>query len=247
MTDARLERCYCYAVGRDDIHLPDDLTGVMDVSLEKHNLGSLSVIVSGIDVPQLRPQRKILSAHYRVLSALSTQHDILPMAFGIIFDDRETCLATLGGYDEMLREQIAAVTGSVEVGIRLKWEGVDVFTVVVESHADLQAMRDRCFSGGNPSQRELLDLGQAFEQRLNQDRDKRLELVLATVRPLCRDIRVLPTSNENTSVNIACLVRRTFLDKLDEAVEKLAEMFDDNHLLEVDGPLPPFNFVEIRI
>ena len=246
-TQVQSDRLYCYAVARGDIVLPEGLSGVADATLVKHSLGSLSLVLSKTDAMQLRPQRKFLSAHYRVLSALSAGNDILPMAFGIIFDDLDASLGILREFGDMLSEQLDAVSGSVEIGLRLKWQGVDVFTVVVDSHADLQQMRNRCFKSGNPSQRELLDLGQAFEKRLNQDRDKRREVVLAALRPVCRDIRVLPVQNETTSVNVACLVERKSLDEFDKAIESLAGVFDDNHLLELDGPLPPFNFVDVRI
>lgn len=241
------DRFYCYAVAREDIILPEGLTGVADALLVKHTLGSLSLIISSTDAKQLRPQRKFLSAHYRVLSTLSENNDILPMAFGIIFDDLDASLGTLHDFADVFSEQLDAVCGSVEIGLRVKWQGVDVFTVVVDSHADLQQMRNRCFKSGNPSQRELLDLGQAFERRLNQDRDKRRDVVLAALRSVCRDIRVLPVQNEVTSVNVACLVERKSLSEFDKAIESLAGVFDDNHLLELDGPLPPFNFVDIRI
>lgn len=240
-------RCYGYAVARADMPLPEGLTGVEDRALERLEVGKLALIVSRVEATTLRPQRKHLSAHYKVLSQLSQGHDTLPMAFGIIFDDADAATVVLRDHGQTLARQLDKVSGSVEMGLRLRWEGVDVFTAVVDSHADLRQMRDRCFSGGNPSQRELLDLGQAFEKRLNEDREKRREVVLATLRPLCSDIKVLPPPNENTSVNVACLVRRSVLGEFDKAVDKLAEVFDDNHVLEVDGPLPAFNFVDIRI
>lgn len=246
-TGVTLTGRYCYAVARQDIVLPEGLTGVEDAPIEKHCLGSLCVILSEVEAAQLRPQRKPLSAHFRVLSKLGAENDILPMAFGIIFNDIETSLAILTDFGEMLERQLDEVSGSVEIGLRLKWEGIDVFTVVVDSHPDLQQMRQRCFAEGNPTQRELLELGQAFERRLNEDRDKRRDVIMTVMRPLCRDIRVLPPPNENTSVNIACLVQRDLLGEFDKTVEKLATVFDDNHLLEVDGPQPPFNFVDIRI
>lgn len=240
-------RCYGYAVARGDIALPEELTGVEDRALELLTVGKLSLVVSRVEATTLRPQRKHLSAHYRVLSQLSQSNDTLPMAFGIIFDDAEAATVVLRDHAQTLARQLDKVSGSAEMGLRLRWEGVDVFTAVVDSHADLRQMRDRCFSGGKPSQRELLDLGQAFEKRLNEDRDKRREVVLATLRPVCSDLKVLPPPNENTSVNVACLVRRSVLGEFDKAVDKLAEVFDDKHVLELDGPLPAFNFVDIRL
>ena len=240
-------RRYGYAVARSNIALPRGPVGVGEAALRKIVVGDLALIVSATEAEALRPQRKNLSAHYKVLSALSQEADALPMAFGIIFDDVDAAQRMLEDHGETLEQQLDAISGAVEMGLRLRWEGIDVFSAVVDMHPDLREMRDRCFSGGDPNQRDLLDLGQAFETRLSDDRDKRRDVVLAALRSVANDIRILPPQNENISVSVACLVRRSSLAEFDRAVDALAGAFDDNHVLEVDGPLPPFNFVDIRI
>lgn len=247
MTGEAPVRWYGYAVARGDMPLPDGLTGVEERTLERLDVGNLALIGSRIDATELRPRRKHLSAHYNVLSQLSQSHDILPIAFGIIFDDADAAKAVLHDHADTFASQLKKVSQSVEMSVRLRWENVDVFTAIVNDHDDLRKMRDHCFGGGNPSQGELLNLGQAFERRLNEDREKRREAVLAALHSMSKEVKILPLPDEKTSVHLAFLVSRADICAFDKAVDKLAEVFDDNHVLEIDGPLPPFNFVDIRI
>lgn len=243
----RANRWYVYAVGRQALDIPADLLGIEDTALATHEFKGLVLVVSPVQAASLRPQRRHLSAHYRVLTSLSSEHDILPMAFGIIFDDFDEGLATLESNAEILTRQLDATSGCAEMALRLKWEGVDIFSTIIDRHADLRKMRDHCFRNGEPTQKELLALGQAFEQRLNKDRDERLDAVLTVLRPICRDILIQNPGSENISVDIACLVRRSDLAEFDKAVDTLADAFDDNHVLAIDGPQPPFNFVQVKI
>ncbi len=240
-------RCYAYAVVSSDATLPEGLKGLNEAPLEKRVEHGIAMVISKIRSPSVRAQRKHLSAHFKVIAALSAENDILPMTFGIIFDDQVAAREVLETHRAILQEQLQQVSNCVEMGLRLKWQGVDVFTAMVAANAGLRDRRDSCFRGGPASQNDLLDLGQEFERALDSDRDTKQHTVKSVLDPICAQIKSLSPADETVIANMACLVSRSKLTAFDSAVEKLGEIFDDTHLLEIDGPLPPFNFVDVRI
>jgi hypothetical protein len=241
-------RVYVYAIGAADMRLPDGLVGLAGAPVRLCTVGRLAAVVSGTNLEGLRPERRYLSAHQAVLTRLIAGADLLPMAFGMISDNEEAVRLLLAEHVVVLSRQLARIAGRVEMTVRLRWQEEDTFRVFVERFPELRKRRDACFGGQRePGQMELLELGRAFEQLLQRERKNKTSLALTMLGQVAVEVKTVEPSSERLMFDLNCLVGRDHETRFEEAVEELAGKFGDEFVLEVRGPWPPYNFVNVSL
>jgi hypothetical protein len=211
-------------------------------------VGRLAAIVSDTALDVVRPERRHLAAHQAVLTRLVAGADLLPMAFGMISDNEVAVRALLAEHAAILSRQLARIAGRVEMTVRLRWQDDDTFRVFVERFPELRRRRDACFGGQRePGQMELLELGRTFEQLLLREREDKTSLALAMLGPVAAEVKNVEPSNERLMFDLNCLVGRDHESRFEVAVEELAGKLGDEFVLEVRGPWPPYNFVNVSL
>ena len=212
------------------------------------DVAGLGVYVSDFDGEQVIARRRNLADFQRTVTELGSGDGVLPASFGLLATDEQQIRDIIERNAGVIREQLSSVRGRVEYTIRLRWNGENLFAWFVECYPSLRALRDRYLGGGrNPTHDERLHLGQSFERLLVAERAKATETVLADLGPVIADWREMPLGNEQTFCALALLVARGQEAALDEAVAKTAARFDDNHVVELLGPWPPYSFAELKL
>lgn len=241
-------RFYVYGVSHAGVALPDGLTGLGGAPVRTVQVGRLAAIVSATEHDVVRPERRYLSAHQGVLARLATTADLLPMAFGMISDNEEAVRSLLADHAAVLMRELTRVTGRVEMTVRLRLQDEDAFRFFVARFPELRRQRDACFSGRRePAQKELLELGRTFEQLLAREREEKTNLALGTLRAAAVELKNVGPSNERVVFDINCLINRDHEARFDAAVEELAGKLGDEFVLEVRGPWPAYNFVNVSL
>lgn len=223
-----------------------DVEGIEGTEVRPLVCGPLAAIVSDVETTELRPERKNLSAHSAVLRTLMDQTSLLPVAFGVVAGSEREVRELLGEHESEMLEQLDRVKGSVEMGVRGLLQVPDTFRYFVEKFPELGKMRDETFSGGNPSREQMIELGQAFSEMLEQFQNDSADNAEERLKSV-GTVRVNDPRNEQEALNLAILVPRDALDAFTDAVNELAPILDENIELQVTGPWPPYNFVDLRI
>lgn len=96
--------------------------GIDGANVYRVTAGKLQAVVSETARPRIRPERRNLGAHSEVLKRIMQDGPLLPMAFGIVATDEEALRAALIKSQSELLEQLDAVTGKLEMGLRLFWD-----------------------------------------------------------------------------------------------------------------------------
>lgn len=208
--------------------------------------GSMAAIVSDIESSELRPERKNLSAHSAVMRKVMDQTNLLPVAFGIVAKNERDLRGLLAEYGSEMREQLDTVDGKVEMGLRGLLQVSNPFDYFIEKFPDLKKQRDETFAGGEASREDKMELGQMFSELLEQFQDESADSAVARLESVGQ-VRVNEPRSEEEVLNLAVLVPRDKLEAFSDAVEKLAPDLDDRIELQVTGPWPPYNFVDLRI
>jgi len=208
--------------------------------------GGVAAVVSAVAGSKIRPARANLSAHQAVLKRLMTETTPLPMAFGSIATSGEAIHRMLGRNRRSFEEQLGRVAGKVEMGLRVAWNAPNIFEYLVG--APLRAARDRLLAaGGEATRNEKIELGRAFERRLNQQREEHKRKVGRALRSVAAEFKANPCRSEPEVMNVACLVRREAQEQFSTAVETAAKLFDENFTFDYNGPWAPYNFVELEL
>jgi len=210
--------------------------------------GAVAAVVSDITQESLRPQRRHLAAHQRVLKRLMEDSSPMPMSFGIIADGPEDIRRILALNEEALVEGLLRVSGRVEMGLRVRWDVPNVFEYLVDRHEELRAARDRAFRGGRePSREEQIELGRMVEHLLNEDRAALAERIEQTLSPCCVELKENKTRDECELASLACLIERDKEDAFAQGVVEAANPFDGNYCFDYNGPWAPHSFVDVNL
>lgn len=193
-------------------------------------------------VDSIKLLRKNLAPYHRVVSEAAKHFTTIPAKFGQIARDAgEVSIALRSNYGQ-IRQELSRLDGKVEMGFRVWWSVENVFEYFIAKDAALRAHRDRLFMGGTQlSKMVQIEFGHYFYNRMKQVRHEMTERMLAALPP--GEARIEEIHEEKMITNSQLLIRKDLQKSLEEAVEVLARSRGDEYTLKLDGPWPPFSFV----
>ena len=211
--------------------------------------GTIAAVVSELPAREsLLPLRKNLDPHHKVIREVMQTTTIVPMTFGHVAKSEAEIVKALRRNRDDIDAQLDRVDGKVEMDLKVKWDVDNIFEYLVAADPELAASRDRIFGRSTaPSQAEKLELGQMFEERLNQRREAETERVIEMFRPCTSSVKVNLLRNEKVVMNLAFLVDRNALKPFEERVYQVAGAFPAQYVFDFNGPWAPFNFVDLNL
>ncbi|MET7698821.1 GvpL/GvpF family gas vesicle protein [Streptomyces sp. NPDC005485] len=223
--------------------LPEDMGGVGDPPRPVRILkeGELAAIVS--DAPEgLRPKRRDLLAHQNVLSEAGAGGSALPMRFGSVAADDDAVTAVLAERAEHYKERLGALGGKVEYNIKASHDEEAVLHRVMSENPEIRNRTEANRRAGGGSYEERLQLGEMVAAAVqNLEADDALEVQRA-LEPAADAVSIGPEST-GWLANVSFLVERGSAEVFITAVEELRKSHPYLEL-RVNGPLPPYSFVE---
>jgi hypothetical protein len=239
---------YIYGIGRSSAPSPGEFAGLHGAPVERIAVNGLVAFVSAAASESVRPERRHLLSHQDVLVRIAAKNDILPMAFGTIGDDESAVDQLLTENAVEFERELERIAGRVEMAVKLRWGGDDIFRFFVDLHPALRQRRDACFDGRRePRQIELLELGRHFENLLNREREDKLETAVILLRPASVELKVEPVADKESMFSITCLVDRGSEANFGLATAVLAQKFEDSYELQISGPWPPYSFINLNL
>ncbi|MFJ5773012.1 GvpL/GvpF family gas vesicle protein [Streptomyces sp. NPDC093094] len=235
---------YVYGiVARSHPSLPDGLTGVGDPPRPVRLLpaGELAAIVG--EAPEgLRPKRRDLMAHQTVLGEAGSTGSVLPMRFGSVAPDEDTVTAVLTERAGHYQERLRALDARVEYNIKASHVEEAVLHQVMAADPELRAFAEANRNAGGGSYDDKLRLGEMVATAVRAQEAEDAARVHEALEGAAEAASAGPESG-GWLVNVSFLVHRdeaaAFLETVDETRKSLPHLE-----LRVNGPLPPYSFVE---
>ncbi|MEW2295427.1 GvpL/GvpF family gas vesicle protein [Streptomyces sp. NPDC006743] len=222
---------------------PEDLAGVGDPPRPVRVLtaGELAAVVS--DAPEgLRPKRRDLLAHQNVLGAAGAEGCVLPMRFGSVAPDDESVTSVLTERAEHYKERLRALDGKVEYNVKGSHVEEAVLHRVMSESPEIRAQAEANRQAGGGTYEDKIRLGELVAAAVKAREAEDGDLVVRAIEPHAAAVSAGPEST-GWLVNASFLVDRDEAAGFLEAVEQARK--DMPHLeLRVNGPLPPYSFVE---
>ncbi|WP_320778579.1 GvpL/GvpF family gas vesicle protein [Streptomyces sp. CRN 30] len=223
--------------------LPEGLAGVGDPPRTVRVLteGELAAVVS--DAPErLRPKRKDLLAHQNVLAEAGTGGCVLPMRFGSVALDEKSVTAVLAERADHYKERLRALDGRVEYNIKANHVEEAVLHHVMAENAEIRALAEANRQAGGGSYESKIQLGELVAAAVQA---REAEDGTALQHLLDSEADAVSVGPESTGwlANVSYLVERDRAEDFLAAVERARQELP--HLeVRVNGPLPPYSFVE---
>ncbi|TQJ91018.1 GvpL/GvpF family gas vesicle protein [Streptomyces sp. SLBN-31] len=223
--------------------LSEDLVGVGDPPRQVRVLqaGELAAVVS--DAPEgLRPKRKDLLAHQAVLAEAGAAGVVLPMRFGSVAPDDDTVTGVLTERADHYKERLGALEGKVEYNVKASHQEEAVLHRVMSENPEIRAMTEANRQAGGGSYDDRLRLGEMVVAAVKAREAEDATEVQQALEPLAADVAAGPESS-GWLLNVSFLVDRDSADEFLAAVDQVRNSHP--HIeLRVNGPLPPYSFVE---
>jgi hypothetical protein len=237
-------RSYVYGIARaSHPALPEGMDGIGDPPRTVRVLveGDLAAVVS--DAPEdLRPKRRDLLAHQNVLAEIGAGGPVLPMRFGSLSADDETVRAALAENAGRWLRRLTELEGKVEYNVKAAHDEQAVLRRVLAEEPEIRALSEANRAAGGGSYDARLRLGEMVADAVKAREAVDAETIRGELSPLVDAVSPGP---EGTGwlANVSLLVAR---DSAGALLARIGDLEKANpHLeLRVNGPLPPYSFVE---
>jgi hypothetical protein len=194
-------------------------------------------------VQSIKLLRKNLAPYHQVVRKASQRFTTIPARFGQIARDTGEVNIVLRKSYQVIRRELARLDGKVEIGLKINWDVEDVFQYFIDRDDELRSLRDRLTSGHKLiSRKDMIDFGSHFHNRMDQARSRITKTVLAALPPA--EVRVGHIRDDSMVTNATLLIRKELQNQLEDTIDGLGKSMGDEYNLKLDGPWPPFSFVD---
>jgi hypothetical protein len=209
----------------------------------------LAAVVSDAPQDQYDISRENLLAHQRVVTQAMTRSDVLPVAFGTVAEsDQQVQEQLLRGAADELHRSLAEVQGCIELELKVLWNEERLFAEIVAENDDIRALRDSLVGQApEATHYERVQLGAMIAAAIQGKSEAEAASLLDALEPLAVATRVNDNFGDMMLLNAAFLVDKSQEQAFDARVQALGAAQAGRQIFQYVGPLPPYNFVDLRL
>jgi hypothetical protein len=209
----------------------------------------LAAVVSDAPQGQYDISRENLLAHQRVVTQAMTRSDVLPVAFGTVAEsDQQVQEQLLQGAADELHRSLAEVQGCIELELKVLWNEKRLFSEIVAENDDIRALRDSLVDQSpEATHYERVQLGEMIAAAIQGKSEAEAASLLDALEPLAVATRVNENLGDMMLLNAAFLVDKSQEQAFDATVQALGAAQAGRQIFQYVGPLPPYNFVDLRV
>lgn len=208
----------------------------------------IAVLCSPASPGPVQRTRRNMLCHTAVLEHAARDGTVLPLRFGTVAPDEAAARACLVGHHRSFAAALAALDGRIELGVKAIWAPGEAAAAVLRASPLLRAARDRLRARPEAeTYYERIELGRQVEAAMDAMRVAETARLCAPLLALAERHAELPRADDNMIFNLAVLIDRTREPDFDAAVEALGARAGEGVTLRYVGPVPPFNFIDLRV
>jgi Gas vesicle synthesis protein GvpL/GvpF len=236
---------YCYGVVAADTDLRRLKSGLGGKPVEPVRHGDIAAVTSVVPRARVRARRSDLVAHFDVLGDAFEHGTVLPLRFGIVFDDEASLVeGFLSPRHDELAGLLRELRNRVELRVTADYRAEAILSEVVQENGRIARLREatRDTAGKHPA---LLELGELVATQLQARTRRDAQAILERLRPLSLDYELDEQPIEYRVLRGSFLVERRRLGVFEAALSRLAEARHGTIDVKLVGPLPPHSFVAL--
>ncbi|MBD3182398.1 hypothetical protein GF312_08905 [Candidatus Poribacteria bacterium] len=210
-------------------------------SIHYEDIGALVSDYPRVD--SIKLLRKNLAPYHEVIRKASELFTTIPARFGQIARDAGEVNIALRKSYQTIRQELERLKNKVEMGLKVEWNVDDVFKYFIDRDDKLRSIRDKYMGEGKSlGRKEIIDFGTYFHKRMEKTREQITNDILTHLPP--GEARVEEINNDSTITNATLLIEKDMRSDLEKAIDRLGENMGNEYSLKLDGPWPPFSFVD---
>jgi hypothetical protein len=242
---------YVYGILPGDVEVESGAPGVGDppgeIRLVRHR--DLAALVSNVDLDRPLGRAEDLFAHEELLDASAADVPVLPLRFGAVVSDDDAVTGELLGphYDEF-RDALRQLEGHAEYVVKGRYIEHAVLREVLAEQPEAAQLTEE-ISGMDPdaAREQRIRLGEIITDAIDAKRQADTQTLGDVLTGQVAASVLRPPSHELDAVYAAFLVEDDKADALREAVDELADDWQDRIELRLLGPLAAYDFAGTTI
>src|SRR3954447_20852725 len=235
---------YCYGITSAKAAKAQPGAGLGAAPVEAVTCGELAALTSGVPPGTVRARRRDLMTHFDVLGNAFERGAVLPLRFGIVFDDERALVEEFlrPRHDELAR-MLHELDGQVELRVIAHYREDAILAEAVRENPRIARLREATRDdAGHPA---LLELGELVSAEVQARTARDTRALLERLRPLARRYELDEEPIAYQLLRGSFLVERKQTEAFDRALEEFASDNAGRVDVKLVGPLPPHSFVEL--
>jgi hypothetical protein len=245
----QLQGEYIYGIVEEPQYRKFNFPGVGSANVYTINHEQIAAVVSDTEFTEIDPTRKNVQAHTIAQEALLKEYNLLPMGFGMVATSEGELRRLLEDNYNGLLGELHRLAGRIEVELKVFWEQEAVINELQGENAELTMLKAKINSASSPVevQNLLLTAGKLVESIVRDWETKYTELVYAILQELSYEAKINNPVGIKNLLNASFLIEKSRESEFKEQVYKLDARFQGKMNFKYVGPLPPYNFVNLKL
>jgi len=232
-----------YAVILTDRPVDFGLIGLDNQRVFSVNYKDIGALVS--DYPRvnaIKLLRKNIAPYHTVIREAVKHFTTIPAKFAQIARDAGEVSIALQRYYGKIRQELSRLEEKVEMGIKGWWTAQNILEYFVEKDPELKNRRNLLKSKSRINRMEQIDFGTFFQDRMDKARKEITDTILNSLPPSEKKLENI--SEDSMTTNALVLIQKNLQSELLEKVKEINNSLGSEYRFSVDGPWPPFSFVD---
>ena len=211
----------------------------------------LSMVVSDHPLNHFVLNPENILAHQKVIEAVMSQFDsVIPVRFGTVAATPDEIRNLLDRRYSELSELLVRFENKVEYNLKVSWRNMGViYKEIDKENPGLKKLRSKIEILADAEKRKLLivEAGHLIEDALQKKKEFEAEEIVTSFRKTVVAYKHNKTTGEAMFMNTAFLFNKGREVEFDNLMTDLGERFKERSDFYYTGPLPIFNFIDLRI
>jgi hypothetical protein len=240
---------YIYGIVEEPDFRRFSFSGVGEADVYTINHESIAAVVSEAELSEIDPTRKNVQSHTVVQEELLKEYCLLPMSFGMVAASEGEVRRLLENNYEGLLGELQRLAGKIEVELKVYWDQETVIKEIQGESQELSRLQEKVNAASSPVEVRnlLIEAGKLVESIVQDWRTRYAELVYAILQELSFEAKVNNPVGIKNLLNASFLIEKSRESAFKEQVYKLDARFQDRMNFKYVGPLPPYNFVNLKL
>jgi hypothetical protein len=240
---------YIFGIVEEPQHRKFSFPGVGSADVYTVNYEQIAAVVSDTEFSEIDPTRRNVQAHTIAQEALLKEYNLLPMGFGMIAASEGEVRRLLEDNYEGLLGELNRLARKIEVELKVYWEQEAVISELQGENAELTRLKEKIKSASSPVeiQNLLSAAGRLVESIVHGWKARYAEMVYAILQELSFEAKMNNPVGIKNLLNASFLIERSRESEFKEEVYKLDTRFQGKLNFKYVGPLPPYNFVNLKL
>ena len=209
----------------------------------------ISAVISNYPMEKYELSKENLLAHEEVVERVMSDYTVLPMRAFTIAANAEEVRDFLRKHYRELTGLLKDMDNKVELGLTAYWKDMaPIFQEIVNENRKIRTLREK-IAGIAERQgfKEKINLGEMVASALKYKKEIEGEEILRSLKKSAIDFRMNDVRGDEMIINASFLIDRGWENEFDSKVSELNSKYAQRMRFKYVGPMPPYNFVNLRV